>query len=586
MNKLLTIACSLSCLLLLEGCRTLPEKAASHTPVKNSPLPTITPPTEYRPFSTDTLYSLLVAEVAATRQNFKLTLEHYIEQAHITNDKAVIARASRIAQFFRDHPNSLEMGQLWLTQEPNNIEALTLVANAHLELNKPLLALDYTERLLQQLSLVSDPDLQRDGGAFTETIANYSKRSPKDTILSLLSRFDALAIQYPDLSGIKVGLSILHQANGEINTAFTWVRNALTQTPERTSAIVQEILLLQQDKQTPLAISKLKSRLEKDPSNSRLRLVYARLLTETNIAESYKQFVQLSEQSPKQLDLKFSRAILGAELNKADEVKPLFLELLNANYQPDTVLFYLGHIEESQDQLTTAQQYYLRVTKGENYLPAQNRAARIYIEQGDIPEAQQLFSDLRDKFPAIKERAYVTESNLLVRNKSDDVALPLLNTAIKEFPDNSDLRYNRSTVYERQGQLALMESDFRHVLTLDPDNVYALNGLGYFLTIRTERYDEAYQLIARAFALKPSDAAILDSMGWISFKMGRIDEAITHLQKAFSLYPDPEVAAHLGEALWAKGKHQEAKTIWESNLHTNPDAPEILETLKRLDVAL
>jgi tetratricopeptide (TPR) repeat protein len=586
MNKLLTIACSLSCLLLLEGCRTLPEKTADNTHTQSPALPIITPPIEYRPFPTDTLYSLLVAEVAATRQNFGLTLEHYIEQAHATNDQAVITRASRIAQFFRDHPNSLAMGQLWLAQEPNNIEALTLVANAHVELNDPLLALDYTERLLQQLSLISNPDSQRDGGAFTETIANYSKRSSKDTITNLISRFKILAAQYPHLSGIKVGLSILHQTNGEMNAAFTWVKNALAQTPERTSAIVQEIFLLQQDKQTPLAITKLKAQLEKDPSNSRLRLVYARLLTETNIAEAYKQFTQLSEQSPKQLDFKFSRAILGAELNKADEAKPLFLELLKANHQPDTVLFYLGHIEESQDNLPAAQQHYLSVTKGDNYLPAQNRAARILIVQGEISQAQQLFTDLRNKLPDIKERAYVTESNLLVRNKSDDAALPLLNTAIKEFPDNSDLRYNRSTIYERQGQLALMESDFRHVLTLDPDNVYALNGLGYFLAIRTERYDEAYQLITRALALKPGDAAILDSMGWISFKMGRIDEAITHLQKAFSLYPDPEVAAHLGEALWAKGKHQEAKTIWKSNLHANPDAPEILETLKRLGVSL
>lgn len=593
MNRLLPICCTLLLLILIEGCRSLPQKANNIYPAatpktihKTKQAQTVTPPTQYRSFSTDTLYSLLVAEVAASRQEFETTLSNYIEQAHTTNDKSVIARAARIAQFFRAQQDTLDMGLLWLKHEPDNIEAITLVANAYLELGKPLIALDYTEKLLAYLQQTNTQESTKDGGAFLETIASFSKQSDSQTLATLIERFQQLNMTYPHLSGIKVGLSVLHQTNDTIEDAFVWVNKALAQEPTRSSAIIQEILLLQTIKKNELAISKLKGQLDKYPANSRLRLIYARLLTETDIAEAYKQFSQLSSQSPHQLDLKFSTAILATELGKTSAAKPLFNELLAANYRPNMANFYLGHIEESQNNLTSALDYYLAIEQGENFLSAQNRIARILMQQGNISESQKIFYDLRVLAPEKIEQLYVAESDLLVQYKANKEAIEILNIAIQEFPDNSNLRYNRSTVYERQDQLVLMESDLRHVLTLDPNNVHALNGLGYFLAIRTERYNEAYQLIKKALSLKPSDAAIIDSMGWVVFKMGRIDEAITHLEKAFALLPDPEVAAHLGEALWVKGKKQEAKNIWETILNTHPNSPEILETLKRLNISL
>ena len=584
MNKLLAICCSLACLTLFQGCESLPLKTnaaetTATTPALTAPIP---PAIEYRNFSTDTLYSLLVAELAASRQNFELTLDRYTEQANITNDKAIIARAARIAQFFRSHQNALDMGLLWTQHEPNNLEANTLVANAYLELKQPLKALDYTEHFLKQLP----PAALSGASAFTETIANLSKQANKDTINLLTQRYQTLAIQYPTLSSIQVGLSVLQQANGNNTAALASIQKALLQTPHKATAITQEIILLQQNQQTDVAITKLKAQLEIQPNNSRLRLLYARLLTETDLNEAYIQFTQLSNESPNQPELKFSTAILAAELGKTDEAKPLFLELHKENYQPDTINFYLGRIEEAQQQLPSALKYYLSVTQGENYLPSRNRAARVLITQGNISDAQQLFSQLRDQLPEKKATLYVNESNLLLLNKADNIALALLNTAIKEYPDNTDLRYNRSTLYEKQDQIDLMEKDFRHVLSIEPENTNALNGLGYFLVTRTDRYEEAYLLIEKALTLNPNDPAIMDSIGWAAFKLGRLDEATAHLQKAFELYPDPEIAAHLGEVLWTKGEKQAAKEIWQRNLQDNPDAPIIINTLQRLGVSL
>lgn len=612
MNKLMAIGSCILLPLLIGGCGTSQQKpteaslSASTTNTSTNILTTTLAPTidptidptqgdtaEYGRFDTDTLYSLLVAEVAASRKDYDTTIANYVEQANATNDITVITRAARIAQFFRQREHSLDMGLLWLKQAPNNLEAVTLVANAYLELRQPLKALDYAEQILALLAADKTPTKKprvdnddQQGGAFLETIANLSKASDKDTLTTLISRFKTISQRYPARSSIKVGLSVLHQANGSNTDASLWIERALVQTPTRKSAVIQDVILLQETKQTELAISKLKRLLDKTPSDHRIRLVYARLLSQTNIPEAYEQFTLLSEQSPNQLDLAFSRALLAVELEKIDVAKPLLRTLLASNYQNNSVLFYLGHIEELASNPEAALDHYLAIESDENFLPAQFRSGRIMISLDRVDDANRLFANLRQTHPDKKERIYETQASLLVKQKADNTALPLLNNAITKYPDNFNLRYERSTIHERQNNIALMESDLRHILNLDPDNVHALNGLGYFLTIRTDRYEEAYTLIKQALTLKPTDAAIIDSMGWVNFKLGRLEEAVTHLKKAYAIHPDPEVAAHLSEALWVSGDKEKAKDILQENLQKNPAASEILDMIQRLNIPL
>jgi tetratricopeptide (TPR) repeat protein len=589
-------------LLLLAGCQLLPKTASQNTHDADPTVVTVdhsihdqatvnettTPPlsrpiTEptYKPFPTDTLYSLLVAELAASRQDYTLTLAHYVEQAHSTGDNDIIIRAARIAQFFKAHQDALDMGLLWLNAEPHNIEANTLVANAYMELSEPLVALNYVEKLFE---LVPATIFDTAGG-FTETIAKFSRQTDKNTLSQLIQRYSALQAQYPQLSSILIGLSVLHQAIGDSKQAMTHAKHALAIAPEKTTAILQEITLLNENGKSDLALNKLTAQLDKNPDNQALRLYYARLLIETDIEQAYKQFTLLSEQSPRQLELKYSRAILATELQNMVEAKTLFLELLDIGYQVNAVNFYLGKIDESLQQFSSALRYYLAVKQSDSYLPSRDRAGQILLKQNKEQEAQALFAQLRQELPEQKERLYWVEASLLVSAKHDALALPLLDQAISEFPDSEGFRYQRATIYERQDKLALMERDFRHMLALNPNNANALNGLGYFLTTRTTRYEEAHQLIQRALVLQPTEASIIDSMGWVNFKLGRIDEAIEYLQKAFALYPDPEIAAHLGEALWTQGKQAEAKAIWKKNLLDNPSASILLETVTRLGVS-
>lgn len=575
-------------LLLLQSCSVLQEQSLTEPePVESQPTPppSIAAPAEpitYGSFSTETLYSLMVAEIAASRKHYDVTLKHYIEEAEATKDLGIIQRAALLAQYFRKHKDALAMGGLWLAQEPDSIEANAVVATAYVELLQPLKALDHAEVILRSLD-PEDKNADR-SAAITETIANVSHSTNSLTRQALIERYHTLSERYPMYPAIFVGLSVLYDQQKETAKAYSVVEQALATRPDYLSGVIQQVRLLQASERVDEAIEKLKGYLAENPEHYRLRLLYARLLTQTDIEAAYEEFAKLSEESPQHLDIKFSRALLALELQKRDESQRLLIELMEAGYRLNTVNFYLGNLAEANNDKDQALQHYLSVEGGEDYIAAHSRAARIMAKSGEIAQAQAHFDQLRVNSPDRKPALYVAEAEILERVEERSLALQVLDQGVNEFPDNIDLRYSRSSLYEKTDQLALMENDLRHVLSLEPEHASALNALGYFLTTRTDRHPEALELIRKALALRPDDPAIIDSMGWVLFNLGRTAEAIEYLRKAFELFPDPEVAAHLGEALWVNGEKQEARSIWNNNLKDNPNDSRILDTMERLKV--
>jgi tetratricopeptide (TPR) repeat protein len=193
-------------------------------------------------------------------------------------------------------------------------------------------------------------------------------------------------------------------------------------------------------------------------------------------------------------------------------------------------------------------------------------------------------ADLRRKWPDQQLRLLLLESELRVEARDYEGAWELLSTALAGQPGDPALLYARSMVSEKRGDVAALERDLRQMLEQEPDNSLALNALGYSLANLTDRYDEALALISRALELKPDDPAILDSMGWVQFRLGNKAEALANLQNAFARYPDHEVAAHLGEVLWAMGRADEAREIWSKGLANTPGSEIIRATTERLGV--
>jgi tetratricopeptide (TPR) repeat protein len=248
----------------------------------------------------------------------------------------------------------------------------------------------------------------------------------------------------------------------------------------------------------------------------------------------------------------------------------------------DSARLNLGRIAEERGDPQAALDEYAQVGPGTDFLPAQLRQADILIANGRADEASRRLAEARDAQPDYAIQLYLIEAETLANNDKTQSAWLVLQNAIKQNPDDLNLLYTRSMLAEKRNDLAQMEKDLRAILAREPNNAMALNALGYTLSDRTTRFDEARVLIERAHQLNPEDPAVLDSLGWVNYRLGNLDDAERYLRSALERFPDHEVAAHLGEVLWANGKQREARKIWGKALQEQPDSPILRSTILRL----
>jgi tetratricopeptide (TPR) repeat protein len=246
--------------------------------------------------------------------------------------------------------------------------------------------------------------------------------------------------------------------------------------------------------------------------------------------------------------------------------------------------YLLGQLAELREQNEEALQWYRQATSGVAHDQAQLRIAVVLEKRGDLDGAASLLqafeSSASDNGEALLD-AYQLESGLRQKHEQWDAALQVLDRGLAVFEGETALLYARALLFERLDRVAEAEADLRAVLEQDSDAPDALNALGYTLADRTERYDEAFALIERAYKLSPDNPAIIDSMGWVLFRMGKREEALPHLRRAFELQRDAEVAAHLGEALWLSDEQDEARSIWRLGEELDPNNRTLRKTLER-----
>src|SRR5690606_6628433 len=246
---------------------------------------------------------------------------------------------------------------------------------------------------------------------------------------------------------------------------------------------------------------------------------------------------------------------------------------------------YLGYIDEERGNRDAAVRHYLQVEGGNNYMLALRNLAQLMIEDDRYAEAHAHLQNVRFRNAEYNLPLLSMEAALLIELEKFADARTLLDSAVTAFPNNIQLLFQRSVLYTELDMLPEMERDLRRIMLLDPQNPVAYNSLGYYLADRTERHQEAYELIQRAVELAPNDPAIIDSLGWVQYRLGMYEEALANLERAYELFPDPEVAAHLGEVLWAMGRKSAANRIWNEALETTPDSEFILNAMERLDPA-
>ncbi len=572
-----TLLVTLSCA-LATGCANQPkidtaaEKSALETP---EPIPAPEPRIVYKNFEPETIYSLIVADLALDRGRYDIGLSNYVQQAHKTQDAAIAARATRIARYLGADQATLNTSLLWLDLEPQSMEARVVAANQ----------LAQVGRLTEALEVAS-PLAGSEAESIFQTIAARASQSAKPQQEILLEAFSDLVAKNPQSVELKIAKGLLLLDTEQLQPALKIAQKLLVAYPDNVSAAHLESKVLQELDRADEAIARLESMLERNGSNQRLRLNYARLLADKDLDAARDQFRVLLSQSPDDSNYQFSMALINKELGESELARDLFTQLVDDPHRGPSAHYYLGELFLETGNEDQALSHFQQVSSGPDFLAALNKTADILIKRGELDALRERFVELREVYPNQEERLYLAEAEILARNQLLELAVQVLTEALTFHADNSNLLYARAMINEEQDKLAQMEKDLRAILEFDNENATALNALGYTLANRTTRYQEAYDLINQALSLRPDDPAIIDSMGWVQYRLGNYVEALARLREAMKAFPDHEVAAHLGEVLWVTGNNEEAKSVWREGLKLKPDSSVIRETLERLDAAL
>lgn len=526
------------------------------------------PPT--RAIPAETLYSLLAAELAGSREQYDIALNNYAQQARETQDPQVAERATMIARYLNANDIARETARLWVELAPDSDEAL---GNASVVLmqNGDLLEAFEMSRRLQARGRES---LYQSIAANAGTISREERQQLLDAYLAQLA-------VTPKDEQLLIGTGLLLQLQGQPEEARRYSQQAFKLYPRSVSAALLDTNLLHQLNRSEEALAKMAKLLEIHPDNLRLRLQYARILAHHGLPQAQQQFEILVRQNPDDRDLLLSLALVASEAKDYGTAASTFERLLDLNEHVSTSHFYLGQIAELRADPAKALLHYLQVEEGEHFLQATVNLVNILIQKGDLVSAAEHIARITAANPAQTDNYALLHAQALARHDHTEAAEQVLSQALTRSPKNTRLLYSRAMLYERQNRLAATERDLQTIIQLEPDNAIALNTLGYLWVDRGERLGEARELLMRAIALTPDDPAIIDSVGWLHFRTGNYPEALTYLRRAFQLHPDAEIAAHLGEVLWVIDRQDEALEIWQKGLQL-PDNDIIQRTMERL----
>ncbi|MGH6692900.1 MAG: tetratricopeptide repeat protein, partial [Gammaproteobacteria bacterium] len=501
-----------------------------------------------------------------------IAVQTYLELARETRDPRVAQRATEIAWNARFSSAALEAAGIWLQVDPGSAQARQVIAA--LLVNQARIA-DAQPHLEKWIATGRDSV----GQSFLQLSTLLARHKDKPEVLKLMQ---ALAQPYADVPEARLAVAQAAWNAENEAVALEEARAALKLKPdwEVGALFVGQVLQRRSDEE---ALRYLEGYLREHPKARDARLNYARLLVNTkNYPEARRQFERLVAEFPQNADVGMAVALLAMQANDFDAAETQLKRVLELNYKdPDLARFYLGQLNEERKRFDEALKWYATVAQGEQFIPAQSRYAGILAKQGKLPEARKHLQEAGARSPQQRVQLTQAEAQLLRDASAYQEAFDVLGQALAKMPNYPDLLYDHALAAEKVDRLDVLESNLKQLIKLRPDHAHAYNALGYTLADRSQRIEEAYRLIETALKLAPEDPFIQDSMGWVLYRMGRSQEGLDYLQRAFKQRPDPEIAAHLGEVLWVLDQRDEAKRIWAESLKANPTNELLQSTVKR-----
>jgi tetratricopeptide (TPR) repeat protein len=518
------------------------------------------------------VFDLLLAEIAAQRGNVGLSLQTYLDLARRTRDPRIAHRATEVALFSRNLEAATAAATLWVETDPDSVpaaQALTgiLINSNQLTKVKPLL-----ERLLA-----------RDTDNRAELVMQLSRMlarvADRDAALELAQDVLKPYSNMPE-AHFALAQTALNAQNQAL--ALAEIRKAEAMRPQWALAALLEAQVLQHESNAQ-SIASLRNFLKANPKAREIRLTLARLLvSEKMYSDARAEFLTLQKMYPDDTEVIFAVGILSLQLNDAKQAEADFKRLLALDYKDkDSIHLYLGQIAEDEKHYAEALAEYAQVTEGEHYILARVRSANVIAKRDKLEDARAYLQAATAHNAQERVQLILAEAQILREANQAQAAFDYLAQKLDTMPEQPDLLYDYAMLAEKLDRIDILESSLRKLIALKPDYAHAYNALGYSLADRNVRLDEALQYIDKALKLAPDDAFIIDSMGWVQFRLGHLDASLKYMRQAYTVRPDPDIAAHLGEVLWTIGEHDEAKRVWQDAAKKSPDNEALLNTIKR-----
>ncbi len=571
------------------------------------------------------MYQLLVAEMALAQGDTNTAFDWMLDAARRTRDEGLFRRSTDVALQARAGDQALVATRAWRLARPESLEAL----RTQLQI---LLVLQRVDALAEPLRLLLAQTPASERGGLIAALPRFLHRAGEAQVVATLME-EALkpyrqALATRVQSAVALGRAWLEARD----TARAWAlaQEAFQANQKGPAAAGPALFALELMASQPLAEVPLKAYLAGAAPEPAVRLAYARLLTGAQrFPEAVAQLELATSQQPGEAPPYLTLGALHLELKHPKEAQTALLRYVALASQPlsaarpspftttpsDTeaerarnneeadaesgdddlqrpdrglvqAWLMLAQVSEQLGDFKAAEAWLARIEDPNSALEVQTRRATMLVRQGRMDLALQAIRLLPENKPADARAKQLAEVSVLREGKHWAEAYTLLGSTQQRFGEDADLLYEQSMMAEKTGRLDEMEKLLRRVIELKPDNAHAYNALGYSLAERKERLPESRQLIQRALELSPGDPFITDSLGWVEYRLGNLDEALRLLRQAWQARPDTEIGAHLGEVLWARGLKDEARKIWREAQGRDKANDVLREALKRLRVDL
>lgn len=554
-----------------------------HIQLRSDGLPMVT-------LSPDILYRILVGEVAVQQGDFDTASQTFLSLARDTADPRFAQRAFQFSMADNNLSRGIAAAKEWSILAPNDPEAKATALALEASAGKTT---GLAQTLYQRISQAPDKEQ-----AIIQAMTIISKMVDSRLALDVLEQ--ALPNDVRHLTISHLALADIAWTAQQPERALQESRLALAQEPDSELAM-QRVLEYGLGIDEQAVIEQAEQFIE---ANSDLRdlalLLINRLVDLKRYDQALYQLKLMQKRNPEDFDLQFTEAEINIRAERYDTAVRLLNEYINVQTQrrqslnDDRTLalssisdarLSLVQIAEKQNNLSEAIRQLDLIEEPTLQFQVKVHRAVLEARLGDIRKANRTLDALGVLGRRDQAVVDLTRASILRESGRTDEAVAVLERADKELPDTPEIKYDLAMLYSAQGRYEELETLLRQVIDLQPHNANAYNALGYTFVDQNENLDEAQGLLEQALELEPNNPYILDSVGWYFYRIGDYQAALEYLVRAFELLPDAEVAAHLGEVLWAKGRQDEAREVWRKAL--KPDNPnyKLLRTMQQYGVS-